>query len=57
MPWLLYPMGRAPMMLLEYGGFVDARTCFRCFGLETNLLLLKGYEPLFLGYPDCSLPH
>jgi hypothetical protein len=27
------------------------------FGLEMNLLLLKGYEPLYLGYPDRSILH
>jgi len=26
MPQLLYPMGTAPLVLLEYEGFVDPRT-------------------------------
>jgi len=32
------------------------RFCW-CLGLETNLLHLNRYEPLYLGYPDCSIPH
>jgi len=59
MPQLLYPMGTAPLVLLEYEGFLDARTGLNALdiGLEMNLLLVKGYEPLYLGYPDCSIWH
>jgi hypothetical protein len=59
MPQLLYPMGIVSLVLLEYEGFVDARTGLDAldFGLEMNLLLLKGYEPLYLGYPDRSILH
>ena len=41
----------------EIWWFCWCQNWFGCFGLETYLLLLKGYEALFLGYPDCSIPH
>jgi hypothetical protein len=31
MPRLLFPMGPAPLVLLEYEGFVDARAGFNAF--------------------------
>jgi hypothetical protein len=52
-------MGTTPLVLLEYEGFLDARTGSNAldFALEMNLLLLKEYESLHLGYPDCSIWH
>jgi len=53
-PQLLYPMGPAPLMFLEYEGFVDARTGLDALDYKQISCF---YIIIFLGYPDCSIPH